>query len=294
MNGIDISHWNGAVNWQEIQLNQRFVIMKISQREVVDSRFLQYYADAIAHGFTNLGGYIYNKVKTVDEAIKEASFAVKVMSGKRLPFGVWLDMEDASMKKLGKAKLTEIIEAEAEVIEAAGFKVGIYCNLDWYKNVLDSAKLSQMFPFWIARYPAKDNGTVKESLSPLALDGCAIWQFSSKGKVNGINGNVDLDIADDDISQILKAGFVSRPVCPYTEPKTTLYRFKPGMKKNDVSWLQWHLNRLGYYNGNIDGSFGKITNAALGIFQREEFGEADFRCGPATRAALKKQLNYFK
>lgn len=293
MKGIDISHWNGVVNWQEIKLDQDFVFMKISQRTTTDSRFAQYYADAVSHGFTNLGGYIYNKVKTVEEAKAEARHAVTALNGKTLPFGVMLDMEDASMKKLGKNTLTKIIDAEAEIMEAAGFNVGIYCNLDWYKNVLDSAKLSSCYVFWIARYPANDNGTIKESLSPLGLAGCAIWQYSSKGRVDGISGNVDLNIADDDIKKILDSGWVARPKCPFTMPTYTLYRFRPGMKADHISWMQWHLNRIGYYNGNIDGKFGSLTNAALGLFQREAFGKADFKCGPATRKALLDSMSPF-
>ena len=294
MHGVDVSHWNGAINWQELLLDQSFAIMKVSQNVSKDPKFAQYYADAISHGFTQLGAYIFNDVYTVQEAKREANYAVSILKGKALPMGVWLDAEKNAMKSLGKKMLTDILTTEADILEAAGYKVGIYCSLDWYKNVLNSAKLSRMYPFWIARYPKKDRGIMIESLSPLMLDGCAAWQYSSKGNVDGIKGNVDLDVTDEDIKRILQTGVVIRPICPYDEPKVTLYRFRPLMKANDVSWMQWHLNRIGYYNGNIDGKFGPLTNAALGLFQREEFEEADFRCGPATRAALKKQMSYFE
>jgi len=293
MKGIDVSHWNGSINWQEVGFEQDFVIMKISQRTSTDVRFAQYYADARSHGFTNIGGYIYNKVKTVEEAKKEADHAVEALRQKTLPFGVWLDMEDASMKRLGRQLLTEIIETEASILRQAGFRVGIYCNRDWYLNVLDSAKLSKNFVFWIARYPKNDNGTIKESLSPLDLDGCAIWQYSSKGKVAGIAGNVDMNITDNDIQSILRYETAKTYTCPYPMPTTTLYRRKIGMKEKDVMWMQWWLAKHKFYTGNIDGKFGPITNGALLSFQRKYTPSCvDGKCGPATRKALTELKTY--
>ena len=128
------------------------------------------------------------------DARKEAEFAVKCLQGKKLEYGVWLDMEDISMRILNKKLLSDIIITEATILAAAGFNVGIYCNRDWYLNVLDSATLSDKFPFWIARYPSSDNGTVKPSLSPQELKGCKIWQYSSKGYMSGIIGNVDMNL----------------------------------------------------------------------------------------------------
>lgn len=164
--------------------------MKVSQGTHEDVKFEEYYK------MCNLpkGAYIYNKVLTAADARKEAEFAVKCLKGKKLEYGVWLDMEDSSMRVLSKKALNDIIIAEATILTEAGFRVGIYCNRDWYLNVLDSAYLSERFPFWIARYPSGDNGTIKPSLSPQTLKGCKIWQYSSKGFVPGILGNVDMNL----------------------------------------------------------------------------------------------------
>lgn len=186
--GIDISHWQGSIDFAK--LNTDFVIMKLSQAQSKDSKFESYY-----NAYNGVKGcYIYNKVKTVEQARKEALYAVKCLNGRPMPLGVWLDLEDASMKRLGKAMLTEIVNAEASILVNAGYNVGIYCNKDWYVNVLDSKTLSRSFPFWIARYPSNDNGTAKEGLDPKNFNNCVMWQYSSKGKVNGINGNVDMDM----------------------------------------------------------------------------------------------------
>lgn len=195
--GIDISHWQGAIDFSKV--TAEFVIMKLSQYQTKDSKFEKYYSECQAPK----GCYIYNKVTTLAKAKAEAEYAVKCLAGRPMPMGVWLDLEDATMRILGKAMLSNIIETEASILRAAGYAVGIYCNRDWYMNVLDSASLSKAYPFWVARYPASDNGTVKTSLSPQGLNNCVMWQYSSKGKVPGINGNVDMDLLFDDLPETI-------------------------------------------------------------------------------------------
>ena len=122
---------------------------------------------------------------------------MQALSGKKINFRVWLDMEADSIKNIGKGRLTEIINAEADIIQAAGFHVGIYCNTDWYKNVLDSASLKSRFPFWIARY-GTNNGEMQEKYSPEAY--AIAWQYTSSGSCDGVNGKVDLDGAFSEIN----------------------------------------------------------------------------------------------
>lgn len=200
--GIDVSHWQGNIDWDKVKnCGIAFAILKLSQGSTYkDSEFEVNYAGAISR--MPVGCYIYNKVKTVAQAQAEAKYAVKILAGRPMPCGVWLDMEDASMRKLGKNVLTSIIDAEANILKAAGYSVGIYCNKDWYYNVLAGSELAKKYPFWIARYPSSDNGTIKESLSPKAY--AKIWQYSSKGKVPGIKGNVDRNLAYVDVVELMQ------------------------------------------------------------------------------------------
>ena len=77
--------------------------------------------------------------------------------------------------------------------------MGIYCNRDWYMNVIHD-DLKANYDFWIARYPSNDRGVYNpnSSLKPNPKMAVA-WQYSSKGHVNGISGNVDLDVDYDGI-----------------------------------------------------------------------------------------------
>ena len=143
--GIDISHWNGTIDFSKV--NADFVILKLSQATHKDVKFDEYYSNCKIPK----GAYIYNKVKDLAQAKAEAEFAVKSLNGRKLEYGVWLDLEDASMRKLGKPLLEAIITTEADILTKAGYEVGIYCNRDWYLNVLNGERLAKTYKFWIAR-----------------------------------------------------------------------------------------------------------------------------------------------
>jgi len=91
-------------------------------------------------------------------------------------------MEDNSIAKLGKDKLTNICIAFNTIIEKAGFWAGVYANLNWFNNYLNKDELKRRYTCWIAHYKS-GNECYKGEYD--------IWQNSSSGRINGINGNVD-------------------------------------------------------------------------------------------------------
>ena len=189
MFGIDVAKYQGEIDWEKV--NVGFAILKITQKDnTAEESFERNYKEATIP----VGGYKYVYAKTVEEASKEAHGVVEVCKGKSFPYGIWLDMEDKTIKTIGKQNLTNIIITEAEILKANGYDVGIYCNYDWWKNVLDSTTLSKKFPFWIARYKHPDLGTYDESWKNNPKDYAVMWQYSSKGNVGGIKGNVDMDV----------------------------------------------------------------------------------------------------
>lgn len=201
--GIDVAKWNGTIDWNKVKASGKtFAICKITNKS--NQQEESFFGNALGATFAGIpiGGYKYVYAKNVTQAKTEAKALVSALKGVTMPYGVWLDMEDASIRGIGKANLTKVINAEAEILRAAGYKVGIYCNLDWYRNVLDTKNLP--YVFWIARYPSNDDGTVKESLSPLGLNKVGAWQYSSKGKVPGVSGNVDLNCSTVDLKDVMK------------------------------------------------------------------------------------------
>ena len=199
--GIDVSHHQGSINWMEVRMHGiQFAIMKVmlEKSHILDSRYEYNWYQA---GLNNIerGAYLYSVATNIQEAQSEARDFVRLLNGRTLERGVWLDIEDAKIRGLSKDVLTTLIETEADIIRAAGYSVGIYSNLDWYLHVLDGQQLIRRHDWWLARYPKGDDGTLRPVLRP--SDSFAIWQYSSKGVVQGIRGPVDMDIDVSDLGK---------------------------------------------------------------------------------------------
>lgn len=189
LKGIDVSSWQGKPDWPKVSNSGvKFAILRIHQKSGVDTSFEHNYKGCKSNGIL-IGGYKYSYALTPAQAIDEAEDVLSVLGGRGLDFPVFYDLEWSQQRSLGKQAIENVAIAFLTRIKKAGYKVGIYCNLDWYNNVLTDAL--KKYDCWIARYPASDNGSVQERLRPNVGVG---WQYSSKGKVPGISGNVDMDV----------------------------------------------------------------------------------------------------
>ena len=136
------------------------------------------------------GVYHYSYVSSLENAVLEAKNCLKFINGKKLDLPIFYDLEDKITKPLGKDIITKCAITFCEEIEKAGYKAGVYANLDWFTNYIDVNKLIEKgFKIWLAQWNDK----------PTADFPINYWQYSSKGSVHGIQGNVDLDIAYDEI-----------------------------------------------------------------------------------------------
>lgn len=191
--GIDTAKWNGSIDWRKVKKTGiEFSILKVTRKDNrTEEAFERNYAGCRENGIL-AGVYRYVYAQNKSEAEAEANAILKTLQGKPVSCRVWLDMEDSSIRRLGKGTLSAIIYKEAEIMQSAGLKIGIYCNRDWYDHVLDAAELKKKYPFWIARY-GKNDGSMQPEYSP--KDIAVAWQYTSKGKVDGITGDVDLNAA---------------------------------------------------------------------------------------------------
>ena len=187
--GIDVSSWQGKPDWTKVKKSGvEFAILRIHQKNGPDTSFEHNYKGCKANAILT-GGYKYSYALTPAQALEEAEDTLSVLAGRGVDFPIFYDLEWNSQRKLGSAAIEKIAETFLNRIKKAGYKVGIYCNMDWYQKVL-TEKLRK-YDLWIARYPADDNGTIQERLRPDIGVG---WQYSSKGKVSGISGNVDMNV----------------------------------------------------------------------------------------------------
>lgn len=197
--GIDVSHWNGDIDWgQAAGSGIRFAMLKclIEGSGRFDSKFKQNYNGCIEHKI-HVGVYNYVIAKNCEEAEEEADALISALKGKKITYGVWLDIEDRRLLDIPAADLISITDTMVDKLEKAGYVAGVYCKKNWYDQLFAPHKTS--YRFWIARCPVKDDGQVHPRLDP-GVGLC--WQYSSKGTVKGITGKVDLDLARTDISHI--------------------------------------------------------------------------------------------
>lgn len=243
--GIDVSHYQNSIDWQRVKATGKvdFVIMKAmyESNKTKDEMFEANYAGATNAGI-NRGVYNFIGSVSASDPIADANALLKILNGRKLEFGIWLDLESDKIRALGKEKLEDIVEKERRLFEAAGYAVGIYCSYDWYRNVI-SDKIKNVFvdKFWIACYPKNDNGVIANNLSPKNICPESIgWQYSSKGKIDGINANVDLDMFCGEVSSKMPKNVYSRAIIKDNCEKYV------GVKEGSAG----HFDILNIYNGN--------------------------------------------
>ena len=184
--GIDVSKWQGNINWKKVKADGiMFAIIRIGYGmydNQKDEFFEKNYQGAKAAGL-DVGIYHYSYAKTIDEAKLEAAQVLLWLNNKDLDLPIYFDIEDKSQANLGKELLNEICKAFCNRIEAAGYWAGIYANKNWATKIIDGESLGKRYTFWIAQYNSACTYSGNYDM----------WQYSSTGKVNGINGNVDMN-----------------------------------------------------------------------------------------------------
>lgn len=251
---IDVSEWQGNVDFSKVKkAGIDYVILRAGfgrEATQIDSEFLENYKKAKAAGL-KVGAYWYSYATDTADAVKEATACLQVIKGKSFELPVFYDMEDSTQTSLGKATLTKMAKAFLEEIKKAGFSTGIYANANWFSNYLDFDGLYKDYYVWLAQY------------NDVAEFKCDIWQYTSSGKVNGVSGNVDMNIIYGD--RILK--MVDTPA-KVTESFETAF----------LQALLMISERLGIISQTIsplDNKKGKMTKAAILQMKKAVNMEAD-------------------
>lgn len=190
LNGIDVSKHNGSINWKKTAAAIDFAILRAGYGKVAsqkDSCFEKNYTGAKEQGLP-VGTYWYSYAKTKAEAEEEAKACLEVIKGKSFDLPVYYDIEEKETLKLGKQRVTVIARAFLAAIEAAGYKGGIYASKSTMESLID-ATVRMQYSVWVA-HVGKGGSALKATSYKGEKD---IWQYSWKGKIDGISGDVDLD-----------------------------------------------------------------------------------------------------
>lgn len=286
MKGIDVAKWQGTINWSMVRsAGVEFAILKIIDKTgKMESSFAYNFAEAAAQELP-IGVYNYSYATSIAKAQADAKKVLETLHGRELSYKVWLDVEDACQKGLER-QLIELINEYKAVIEENGYEFGVYTGLSFYNSYIRPYAALINCPFWIARYPSNKVMHIGSEPStdkkPDILHTLWGWQYSSKGRIPGIAGDVDLNKMYTKPETEAEQADTKNP---YARPDYTLYRYRPQMNKEYICWLQYELNEM-EYGLAVDGIFGKATDAALRDAQKQFGITVDGMCGPVTRLLL--------
>ena len=259
--GIDVSEHQGVIDWAKVAKDGvQFAVIRagygreLSQK---DKQFERNYAGAKAAGI-KVGAYWYSYANSVERGEQEARTCLKVLEGKRFELPIFFDQEyEKSILALSNKTRTDIVLKFLETVKRAGRKVGLYSSTNFITANLQANRLTE-YPLWIAEYGSKLHYTGK----------VWAWQYTSKGRVAGIRGNVDCN-----------HGYFAQP---HTASPDLL---RKGDRGDDVKLLQHRLNILGSQLTE-DGIWGVQTDSAVRGYQYRAGLTVDGIVGAKTRAAL--------
>jgi len=282
LKGIDLSAYNHVRDYEKVANdNVDFVILKIIRKDSLPDKLFETHWS----GFENIGVpiqgvYNYSYATTVEKFKSDAKKVISVLNGRKTM--VWLDIEDSCLKTIGRT-LIDGIKAYADVISSAGLEFGIYTYVSFYNTFLKSYASELNYPFWVARYPSSKNMDI--DLDP-SNKNCPVigkttygWQYSSKGKVDGIVGDVDLNVWFTDIEATectnnhatshnyrdewfkkeLARNLGLNEMTPANEILKHTVTINTSKNKNhsSVTALERLLKTYGYYTGIIESDYGR-------------------------------------
>ena len=195
--GIDVSEHQGRIDWNAVKASGiDFAILRVgfgapSWGGRVDYQFNRNISECERLGIP-YGVYIYSYAFDNQQAADEASMVIDCLSGHNPRLPVYYDLEDKTIIADGRQSgIASRAQTFCNKISSAGYKPGIYANLNWFNNILtDPVFKSGSWDHWIAQYNSQCHYTGSYSF----------WQYKSNGKVPGINGNVDMNYAYVDVS----------------------------------------------------------------------------------------------
>lgn len=192
--GIDVSKWNQEIDWEAVKdAGIEFAIIRCGYRGastgalVIDPRYRENIEGAISAGIP-VGVYFFTQALDEVEAVEEASMVIRLIEDYDVDYPVFLDSESTGGKGradgLDSDERTRAHRAFLQTIEAAGYETGVYASRNWLNDRIDMTRLSD-YRIWLAEYaeaPTYDAHYYH------------MWQYTSKGTVDGISTNVDLNL----------------------------------------------------------------------------------------------------
>ena len=186
--GIDVSKHQGKINWEKVNnsgVDYAIIRCGYGQDQYnQDDEYWDINAKACEQYGIPYGTYLYSYADTVEKAASEAKHVLRLVEGYDLSYPIYYDLEESSVRsKLNKSQIADIAETFCSIIEEAGYEAAIYSSKDWFENYLTDSRFDQ-WDRWVAQYNTQCTYRGEYTM----------WQCSSKGYVDGIDGYADLNI----------------------------------------------------------------------------------------------------
>lgn len=199
--GIDVSKHQGRINWNKVAPHIDFAMLRAGYGKNNIDAFFDTNAVACNNLNIPIGAYWFSYAYTPDMAKREANFCINIIKAHKISYPVCFDFEYDSSKyaqkygvKVTSNLLCEMAEAFLSEIEKAGYYAMNYTNIDYLNKGF--ARLTGRYDTWLAQWQVSEP-TKK----------CGIWQYSDCGKIDGINGNVDMNISFNDYTKYAKTDY---------------------------------------------------------------------------------------
>lgn len=188
--GIDVSKYNGTINWSKVAKdNVKFAMVRATcgymekgkYKFAIDPTFEDNAKQAAKNGLY-VGAYHHACFTSTATMQNEAQEFIKMLKKVKITYPVVLDIE-LNPKKFSKSQLSGLAKEFCDIVSKEGYTVIIYSYQNFIKDNLDTSKLGK-YNIWVANYLEQ----------PTGIDH-VMWQHTSSGKVSGISGNVDINIA---------------------------------------------------------------------------------------------------
>lgn len=179
---IDVSEWQGVVDWNKVKPQIDGVILRCGcGTSYNDKQWARNVAECERLGIP-YGVYLYSYAKDTIAAKKEAEHVLLMVQGHKLAFPIYFDAEQSGTERYAHTTAATF----CPIIEAAGYRVGIYSTAAWFRNYIGMPQYTR----WVAAW-GTNNGQPQKRPN---VENMGMWQYTSVGKIDGVNGNVDVSL----------------------------------------------------------------------------------------------------
>lgn len=204
--GIDVSDWQGIIDWAAVANDGiKFAIIKAVGTKAGEGIYISDYWENNYQGAKNngikVGAYLYTYAFNEAEADEELTYLFRALEGKAFEYPIYIDVEDSSLyQNCTVEEITNTVKYLCAKIAKKGYFPAIYTYSHFAKTYLDMNALAE-YDLWIADY----TGYVTYQ------GDYDMWQYSSSGSVNGINGRCDMNISYKDYASLLASDDNTEP-----------------------------------------------------------------------------------